>query len=212
MDLWVFDNDGTLYDDSGTKKNFMEIFFEYASNLLGVPNEEVATQLSKLKNKWRTEFSVVVLMKEFGVDYSEVVNSTYLRVDFEKCNVPKNDHVRKAVLDNILAEKIVFTNNPAVFARRVLSYVGLEENFSSFVGMEEAKFFGKPDPRAFKIVEARHPKCSRIIFCDDSLKNLDVAHQMGWVTIWYRPRSADVETNDKHIIINSFSDINGVLL
>lgn len=211
MDLWVFDNDGTLYDDFGTQKIFMEIFSGYSSNLLGVPPQEVPAQLAKLKNKWNTEFSVIALMKEFGVDYSEMVNNTYLKIDLKKCNVPKFDPVRKRALDNILEKKIVFTNNPSAFARRVLLYAGLESCFSDFVGMEEANFFGKPDLRAFKIVEARHPECSRIIFCDDSLKNLDAAHQMGWTTILYKPLSVDSEAGGKHLTISSFDGIKGLL-
>ena len=211
MDLWVFDNDGTLYDDSGTQKNFMEIFSGYSSSLLGVTSEEVVPQLTKLKNKWDTEFSIIALMKEFGIDYSEMVNKTYLMVDFEKCNVPEFDSVRKKALSEISAEKIVFTNNHSVFARRVLSRIGLDGHFSDFVGMEEAKFFGKPDPRAFKIIEDRHPGYDRIIFCDDSLKNLDAAHQMGWTTILYKPLSVDAEAGGKHIIINSFDNIKDLL-
>ena len=211
MNLWVFDNDGTLYDDSGTQKIFMEIFSGYSSNLLGVPVQEVSVQLAKLKNKWNTEFSIIALMKEFGVDYSEVVNNTYLKIDLGKCNVSRSDLVRKMALDNILEKKIVFTNNPSVFARRVFSYAGLESCFSDFVGMEEANFCGKPDLRAFKVVEARHPECSRIIFCDDSLKNLDAAHQMGWTTILYKPLSVDSETGGNHLIISSFDGIKGLL-
>lgn len=211
MDLWVFDNDGTLYDDSDTQEKFMDIFHEYSSSLLGVPIHEVSAQFAKLKNKWNTEFSIIALMKEFGVDYANVVNKTYLKVDLEKCNIPKSDPVRKMALDDILTKKIVFTNNPSVFARRVLSYLGLADCFSDFVGMEETCFFGKPDMRAFQIVESRHPNYDRIIFCDDSLKNLEMAHQMGWITVWYRPLKADNgETNGKHLVINSFNEIRDI--
>lgn len=38
--------------------------------------------------------------------------------------------MRKKALDNILADKIVFTNNPSVFARRVLLHLGLDKCFS----------------------------------------------------------------------------------
>ena len=211
MDLWIFDNDGTLYDDSETHKNFMEIFSEYSSKLLGVPIQEVSAQLVKLKNKWNTGFPVIALMKEFGIDYSEIVDNTYLKINLEKCNVPKYDHVRKKALDNILADKVVFTNNPSVFARRVLLRLGLDRCFSDFVGMEEACFFGKPDIRAFKALEFRHQGYTRIIFCDDSLKNLEVAHQIGWITVWYRPLIVDVKTGGKHLVVNSFNGIERLL-
>jgi len=211
LDLWVFDNDGTLYDDSATQERFMEIFCEYSSNLLGVPIKETSVQLLKLKNKWNTEFSIIALMNEFGVDYSEVVNNTYLKVDLEKCNVPKSDSMRKQALDDILAEKIVFTNNPSIFARRVLSRLGLDGCFSDFVGMEETCFFGKPDTRAFKAVESRHQGYDRIFFCDDSLKNLEVAHQMGWITIWFNSKNMKMEAEHDHLVIGSFEEIIRIL-
>lgn len=211
MDLWVFDNDGTLYDDSETHKNFMDIFCEYSSNLLRVPIHEVSIRLVELKNKWNTEFSIIALMREFEVDYADVVSNTYLKVDLEKCNVPKSDLMRKKVLNSILSEKIVLTNNPSIFARRILSHIGLANCFSDLIGMEETRFFGKPDMRAFQIVESRHPNYDRIIFCDDSLKNLDAAHKMGWITIWYRPLNADNgEVGGKHLVINSFNEIRNI--
>lgn len=211
MDLWVFDNDGTLYDDSDTQEKFMDIFHEYSSSLLGVPIQEVSIRLVELKNKWNTEFSIIALMREFEVDYADVVCNTYLRVDLEKCNVPKSDLMRKKVLDGILSEKIVLTNNPSIFARRILSHIGLVNCFSDFIGMEETRFFGKPDMRAFQIVESRHPNYDRIIFCDDSLINLDAAHKMGWTTVWCKSLNADGgETNGKHLVINSFNEIRNI--
>lgn len=211
MDLWVFDNDGTLYDDSGTHRSFIEIFSEYSSTLLGVSTKEASEQVTRLKSKWSTEFSAVALMREFGISYSEIVANTYLRIDLEKCNVPGFDLARKRALDAIMGEKIVFTNNPSVFARRVLSYVGLEKCFSDFVGMEETNFSGKPNLGAFQYVESRHPGHGRIIFCDDSCKNLDVALKMGWNTVLYQPSHVEADTiSHEHIIISSFSELSNL--
>lgn len=210
-DLLVFDNDGTLYDDSETQKNFVGILSEYASSLFGVPAQEVTAQLAKLKNKWNTEFSVIALTKEFGIDYSEAVRNTYLKVDFEKCNVPKSDPVRKKALDNLSAKKIVFTNNPSAFARRVLAHVGLGNCFSDFIGMEEMHFVGKSDIRAFQIIEARHQGFSRIVLCDDSLKNLELARQMGWTTVWFKRKAAEMQAGQEHIEITSFDELRDAL-
>lgn len=210
-DLWVFDNDGTLYDDSETHRNFMEIFFEYSVIFLNVPVQEVPTQMAKLKSKWNTEFSAIALMKEFKIDYSEVVRNTYLKIDLEKCKVPKSDLTRKRALDDLLAKKIVFTNNPSQFARRVLAHVGLESCFSDFVGMEEMCFVGKSDIRAFQAIESRHQGFKRIILCDDSLKNLGMARQIGWTTVWYKSQDAKTEAEDGHPVITSFDGLKSIL-
>lgn len=210
-DLWVFDNDGTLYDDSEVQVNFMEIFSEYVASFLGVSDQEVPTQLTKLKGKWDTEFSIIALMKEFRVDYFEVVNNTYLKVDFGKCGVPRSDPIRKKALDGLSGKKIVFTNNPSVFARRVLAHVGLESCFSDFVGMEEICFVGKSDIRAFQTIEARHQGFSRIVLCDDSLRNLELARQMGWTTVWFKRKATEMQAGQEHIEIMSFDELQDVL-
>jgi len=211
MDLWVFDNDGTLYDDSETHRNFMEIFSEYSTVFLKVPVQEVPTQMARLKSKWNTEFSAIALMKEFRIDYSEVVRNTYLKIDLEKCNVPKSDLARKRALDDLLAKKIVFTNNPSQFARRVLAHVGLESCFSDFVGMEEMCFVGKSDIRAFHAVEARHKGFNRIVLCDDSLKNLEMARQIGWTTVWYKRNDGEIVAEHNHLVITSFAELKNIL-
>ena len=183
MELWVFDNDGTLYDDFGAGKKFMKILFGHVSQLLGVSTEQAEKEVARLKEKWHTEFSILALMKEYGVSFSEMVENTYLRIKLDECGIAAPDNLRLAVLNSIDARKVVFTNNPSAFARRVLSYVGLETCFIDFVGMEETGLCEKPNPQAYKVVENRHKGYNRIIFCDDSLKNLETARSMGWTTI-----------------------------
>lgn len=208
--LYVFDNDGTLYDDTEAQKQFMMIFQEYASELFGVPYEEVIPRLQTLKAKYSTEFSLIAPMKEIGMNYADIVGNTYLRVKLDECKIISPDTIRSQVLSEIHHPKIVFTNNPSVFARKVLSYTGLAEYFSDFVGMEETDFSGKPSSYSFEVVERRHHGYDQIVFVDDSLKNLDAALQHGWKTVWCKPISAP-ETKHKHLVIDSFEDIKGIL-
>lgn len=208
MDLWVFDNDGTLYDDFGAGEQFMRIFFQYFSQSLHFPIEHVPNEVTRLKKKWCTEFSILALVKEHNINFSEIVNNTYLRIKLEECNITAPDIARMNILNSINAHKVVFTNNPSVFARHVLSYIGLSDCFSDFIGMEETGFFGKPDYKAYKVVEDRHKGYDRIIFCDDSLKNLKTARELGWITVWYKPSDIkEIEDASGHIIISSFEDL-----
>ena len=211
MELWVFDNDGTLYDDFGAGKKFMKILFGHVSQLLGVSTEQAEKEVARLKEKWHTEFSILALMKEYGVSFSEMVENTYLRIKLDECGIAAPDNLRLAVLNSIDARKVVFTNNPSAFARRVLSYVGLETCFIDFVGMEETGFCEKPNPQAYKVVENRHKGYSRIIFCDDSLKNLETARSLGWTTIWCKQQNARPEAGTGHLVISSFEELKRVL-
>jgi len=211
MDLWVFDNDGTLYDDFGADEKFMKILFQYASTLLGIPVEDVPAEIKKLKDKWHTEFSILALMREYSIDFSEMVQNTYLKITLDECGIIAPDIMRFDVLSSIDSHKVVFTNNPSVFAQRVLSYVGLKTCFADFIGIEETNFCEKPNHRAYKVVEGRHGGFNRIIFCDDSLNNLETARRMGWTTIWCKPKNLNVEMGRGHIVISSFKELKTIL-
>jgi len=209
--LWVFDNDGTLYDDTGAQKHFLHIMYQYSSKLLGINPQETESVVTTLKDKWSTEFSVIALMRELNLEYSEIVSSTYMKLDLVTCGIVAPDLIRAHTLERITAPKIVFTNNPSLFANKVLSYVGLVRYFDDIVGMEETEFYGKPHLRAFEIVQTRHPNIGRFIFCDDSLKNLDAAKEFGWNTLYYNPRGDLDNLEHGHQIISSFSELSKVI-
>lgn len=208
MDLWVFDNDGTLYDDRRVGEQFMRLLLGYYSERASLPVEAAARELGKLKEKWKTKFTVIALMKEYGFGFSEMVENTYLGVKLEECGLVTPDSAKREVLNLIRAPKIVFTNNPSVFARKVLSFTGLLDCFEDCIGMEELGFCLKPDQEAYRLLEDRHRGFDRIVFCDDSLQNLDTARRMGWFTVWCRPSEASVQSEGGgHQVINSFEEL-----
>ncbi len=205
MNLWIFDNDGTLYNDFGAGKKFMEILLPYTSTLLKIPISETEEKINQLKTKWNTEFSAMALVKELNISLEEVVNNTYLKVDLSQCQINPSSKT-KSSLKKIESDKIVFTNNPSNFARYVLNYLELSDQFIDFIGMEETHFRSKPDPEAYKIVEERRPGYSKYLFCDDSIKNLDAAKQIGWTTYWLKPAGSQLETIN-HITVDSITDL-----
>ncbi len=206
MNLWVFDNDGTLYDDFGAGKKFMEILLPYASKLLQVSVDQTETAINQLKVKWNTEFSVLALVKELNIDFNEIVENTYLKVDLELCGVYPNS-ATKTALKEILSPKIVFTNNPSKFAKYVLSYLELNDQFTDFIGMEELNFQSKPALETYRTVEKLYPQYDQFYFCDDSLKNLDAAHQLGWKTFWLKQPKDYKLTTSIHFTIESLSEL-----
>jgi len=107
MDLWVFDNDGTLYDDFGAGEKFMSILFQYVSQLLDISVEQAVAEIARLKKKWHTEFSILALVKEYSVSFSEVVENTYLRIKLDECGIATPDNLRLAALNSIGARKVV---------------------------------------------------------------------------------------------------------
>ena len=179
MILWVFDNDGTLYRDFGANRQFQTLFNKYISDERGIGE----TEIKRLKTKYATDFSLVAVVKEFGVNFAEVVRQTYLQIDLEACDVPESDGQKDEVLAKLPGKKVIFTNNPSAYARLVLGRMGLIKHFSDVIGMEEVGFSLKPEAHAYRYVEAQHPGYSRIIFCDDRKENLDPAKTLGWETV-----------------------------
>ncbi len=214
MDLWIFDNDGTLYDDTKVGNAFSEIVAVYASRIAGCSVREATSLLALLKIKHQTMFSVLALIREFGVDFEKVVHDTYLQLDLKDCGIVSIDTERQIALRNLNGDKIVFTNNPSRFARRILVQVGLSEYFDDFVGMEETEFLSKPDPRAFEIIYNRFRGYRRTFFCDDSLENLEIGKQYGWRTVWFQPQLTNEVSGTVicgHFILCSFGDLRGIL-
>lgn len=211
MDLWVFDNDGTLYNDSMVEKQFMRILTQYVSELLNIELNRVPAEILLLKKKWNTDATVLALAKEQIVGFAKFVSDTYLKIKLEECNIVAPDITRFAVLDSIKSNKVVLTNNPATYARYVLSYIGLADCFIDIIGFEETGFYGKPNMNAYKAVENRHRGYQRIIFCDDSLTNLEAARKLGWITIWYKPPNMNSENGKDHLVINSFEELKKLL-
>ncbi len=180
--LWVFDNDGTLYNDTEIQINFGSILTSFCCLKFGCKNEEVNGLITRLKLKWSTDFSIVALIKEFDLDYSELVDKTYLKVDFT--GVVKEEGVED-ILFSLAGQKILFTNNPSEFAKKVLERLNVLDQFSKIVGMSEMNFVCKPNTSAYELIHVLFPdyKASEICFIDDSAKNLNTARLLGWHTV-----------------------------
>lgn len=208
MDLWVFDNDGTLYDDRLAHIKFGEQLSWYLAWRLGLwQEEEQASLLERIKLIYQTSSSVIALKYELDCTIKEIIEDTYMCLDLDSCRIPKEDPERDVALAKIKGRKVVLTNNPSVFARKILDRVGLAAHFDDIVGMEETGLVLKPDPEAFVAVMQRHPDATRIFLCDDSLENLDVAVTLGWKTVWYQPDRSINRKNRVHLVANSFGEV-----
>lgn len=207
MDLWVFDNDGTLYDDTLVHEKFNRYLASYLKTRIGIGSEDPGLFAQRLKVKHQTSSAVVGLVREFGLDAQEVIAQTYLLISLEECKVPFWDRDRDEALSRLRGRKIILTNNPSAFAGKVMDRIGLRRHFLDIIGMQEVDFVLKPDPRAFQEVVRRHPDATRIFLCDDSLENLDVAASLGWKTVWYQPDKSIGQGNRTHLVARSFKEV-----
>jgi putative hydrolase of the HAD superfamily len=90
----------------------------------------------------------------------------------------------KAVLDNIPAEKVIFTNATREHAARVLRTMGIEQHFTHIVDVRDMEYQSKPHPAAYRqlltLLDANPQAC---LMVDDSARNLRPARELGMITV-----------------------------
>ena len=146
----LFDNDGTLYRLLPEfKEEVIKIMVSFLSDKLQLPKEQIMEERKRLIKKYDVESTEFVFGKEYGIDYDEFVNKTYLSVPVEKYGI-SYDYRLRALLQNIALPKSILTNNPSPFAKKVVATLGIEDLFDNIIGSRELSSQPKPDVAAFK--------------------------------------------------------------
>lgn len=139
-------------------------------------------------------------------------HATKTRLSIDRNGVPKNDPTRLAVLDAIPHPKIVWSNSPRIHIQRVLQHVGLAGCFERIIGLEDTNYRTKPRSDVFAFIQEMFAQHSPIIFCDNSLENIETANTHGWRTIWFCPESKKEESdNCRYFAVHTFGEIVKVL-
>jgi putative hydrolase of the HAD superfamily len=92
-------------------------------------------------------------------------------------------------LRRLHGRKVLLTNAPAGYARRVLRALGVHRVFDAILSIEDMRMFGqwrpKPDTRMLRrvaVLQGVHP--SRCILVEDTLAHQKAARQVGIGTVW----------------------------
>jgi putative hydrolase of the HAD superfamily len=89
-----------------------------------------------------------------------------------------------ASLGSIEIEKVVFTNAPGEYARRVMECLGLDEHFHLVIDLEFHNYNGKPFREAYeRVVRHLDVEPEECVLVEDTLRNLEAAKQIGMVTV-----------------------------
>ena len=176
----LFDLDNTIYPaSSGLLKGIDVRINEYMRGTLGLD----AQSALELRQQYYAEFGTTLrgLQEHHEVDpehYLEYVHDvaieSFLASDAEL------DHL----LSELRAQKVIFTNSPADYARRVLQVLGIERHFSHVFDVRFSGFQPKPDPLVYQsVLDTLQIDGAQAILVEDTPRNLPPARALGITTI-----------------------------
>lgn len=183
---WLFDLDNTLHDASHAAFGLLDAAMnDYIERELQVAPER-ANHL-RLEYWRRYGATLLGLERHHGIRAAHFLEHTHRLPGLEdrlRCHA----HDR-AALARLPGRKILLTNAPASYARRVLAALDLDGAFEALLSIEDMRVFGrlrpKPDVRMLAVVLARLRLRPRdCVLVEDTLAHQRAAHRLGLRTVW----------------------------
>ena len=184
--VWLFDLDNTLHNASHAAFAPMsQAMGAYIERELGIDTEAA----SALRRRYFDRYGATLLglVRHHGVDAAHFLHETHLLPGLE-ARVHSHPH-DLAALRGLPGRKILLTNAPLHYARRVLGVLGIARFFDAVVSIEDMHMFGslrpKPDARMLRRLAARlRVRPQQCVLVEDSLENQKAAHRIGMRTVW----------------------------
>lgn len=184
--IWLFDLDNTVHNASHHVFPVLNVSMtDYIVRHLGVDTEEA----HRLRRRYWLRYGATLLglARHHGVDVDHFLAETHALPELE-AHVHSHAH-DLAALKRLPGRKILLTNAPVVYARRVLRVLGLTHVFERVIGFEAMCMFGqyrpKPDARMLRWVAARHRlPLERCVLVEDTLVHQKAARSVGMQTVW----------------------------
>lgn len=184
--IWLFDLDNTLHDASHAAFGLLD---EAMNDYIGRELSVDAAQADHLRRHYWRRYGATLLGLErhHGVRAAHFLEHTHHLPGLED-RLRSHAHDRAAIR-RLPGRKILLTNAPAVYARRVLGALGLAGSFEAIVSIEDMRMFGqlrpKPDARMFKRLLARLKLVpQRCVLVEDTLAHQRAAWGLGLRTVW----------------------------
>lgn len=178
--VWLFDLDNTLHDASAGMFASIDICMTRAvMTLLGV-DEEAAQQLRR-RYWWRYGATLIGMVKHHGVDPGAFLHHSH---DFDIESHVHTTRGLRALLRRLPGRKVLFTNAPEQYARRVIQRIGIAREFEALWAVEQMRLQGefavKPSVRLMRQVLAREGvPAHKVILVEDTPANLKSAWRVG---------------------------------
>ena len=178
----ILDFDKTLYpEDSPLVEKIREHIIGYFYQELNIDKQEA---LRFMKYYMSTYESILTgLVVERKIDPKKFMKEVF-GFNAEDYVAPNPD-LRKMLSDFPQIKKVIFSNSPNEYIKRVISKIGIEDCIHCVYGRDDLDYFSKPDPRAYEIfssfIGTNPVEC---IMVDDKKVNLKQAKNFGWSTVY----------------------------
>jgi putative hydrolase of the HAD superfamily len=184
--VWLFDLDNTLHDASHASFRHMhESMNAYIVRHL----DKTTAEAEALRRRYFHHYGATLLglLRHHGVDAAHFLHETH-RMPGLEARVRGHRH-DLACLRALPGRKVLLTNAPLAYTRRVLGVLGLARFFERIVSIEDMAMFGhlrpKPDARMLRRLLARlRVSASCCVLVEDSLENLKSARRLRVRTVW----------------------------
>ena len=186
--MWFFDLDDTLHDAShAIFGQIDQRMTGYVARLLDLDHE----QAGRVRlDYWRRYGATMLgLVRHHAIDPRHFLHETH---DFDVPSLVRAERGLAARLARLPGRKVLLTNAPRDYARRVVRAVGLGRLVRSAYTIESMRLFGqfrpKPSPSMLRIVLAREGLAGAAgrgaaILVEDNLANLRAARAAGLRTV-----------------------------
>lgn len=176
----LFDLDNTLYPvSSGLMQGVDTRITQYVQNLLGLGWE----QALELRRRYFVDYGTTLR----GLQHNHTVDpEDYLAYvhDLVLESFLASDAELDRLLGQVAATKVVFTNSPIEYARRVLATLGIDRHFAQIFDIRFFAFLPKPDPLAYqRALDALGLAGAQTLLVEDTAQNLAPARALGMRTI-----------------------------
>lgn len=180
--VWLFDLDNTLHNaNPQIFPHINRAMTDYLKVHLAL-NEQDADALRV--HYWRRYGATLLgLVRHHGVDPRHFLWHTH---QFHNLSgMVRSEPGLGKTLTRLPGRKILFSNAPEHYSRRILDILGIASRFEAIFCIEHLKFLPKPDPGGFYRLLARSGlRATQCVMVEDSLENLKTAKKLGMKTVW----------------------------
>ena len=177
-----FDLDNTLYSrKSGIWEAIGGRISIFMHEVLGIAEQDVMP----LRLRFRDEYSTTLmgLKSMYTVDERQYLDFVH---DVDLSSLLINDGRLRSMLSGISQRKVIFTNSDSTHAKRVLSFLEIDDFFDPIVDVVAMQPYVKPQPQAYRIAldMAGLASPDGCMFVDDMLENVEQAQREGFMAVY----------------------------